>query len=103
MIAHDYDPIADKIVDRASVEQCLALIAAWPGWLDPAPSPSASPLHDVPRRAPAAVRITREGKAWLVIVGAHGWLHGDERAARDDARWLSKNFGLPIRASGRST
>jgi hypothetical protein len=53
------------------------------------------------RRAPAAVRITREGRAWLVGVGAHGWLHGDEASALGDARWLSQNFGLPIRRDDR--
>jgi hypothetical protein len=49
------------------------------------------------RRAPVAVRITQQNKAWLVVVGAHGWLHGDERSALADARWLAGNFGLPIR------
>jgi hypothetical protein len=48
-------------------------------------------------RAPATVRITREDKAWLVVVGSHGWLHGDQRSALADARWLADNFGLPIR------
>jgi hypothetical protein len=64
-------------------------------------APLASPSREVPRRAPAAVRITREGKAWLVVVGAHGWLHGDERSALADARWLASNFGLPIRRRGK--
>jgi hypothetical protein len=49
------------------------------------------------RRAPVAVRVTREGQAWLVIVGNHGWLHGDESSALDDACWLAHNFDLPIR------
>jgi hypothetical protein len=44
-----------------------------------------------------AVRVMREGPAWLVVVRSHGWLHGDERGALDDAAWLSQNFGLPIR------
>jgi hypothetical protein len=43
------------------------------------------------------VRVMREGPAWLVVVRSHGWLHGDERGALDDARWLADNFGLPIR------
>jgi hypothetical protein len=59
--------------------------------------PAARPLHAASRRTPVAVRITREDKAWLVVVGAHGWLHGDERSALADARWLASNFGLPIR------
>jgi hypothetical protein len=59
-----------------------------------------APSQGAPRRRPVAVRITREGKAWLVVVGAHGWLHGDERSALADARWLSDNHGLPIRKRG---
>jgi hypothetical protein len=54
----------------------------------------------LPTRASFAVRITREGEAWLVLVGAYGWLHGDQCAAFVDARWLSKNLGLPIRRVG---
>ena len=34
---------------------------------------------------------------WLVLAGEHGWAHGDYDAARDDARWLARNLGLPIR------
>jgi hypothetical protein len=60
-----------------------------------------SALHDAPRRAPVAVRITREDKAWLVVVGAHGWLHGDKRSALADAQWLAGNFGLPVRRANR--
>jgi hypothetical protein len=59
-------------------------------------APLASPARDV-RRRNAGVRVTRKGKAWLVIAGAHGWLHGDERSALADARWLAGNLGLPIR------
>jgi hypothetical protein len=47
------------------------------------------------------VRIMRENGAWLVVVGGHGWLHGDRRAALADARWLAGNFGLPIRRHDR--
>jgi hypothetical protein len=58
------------------------------------------PEHRVvrfPARRAACVWITREGPAWLVIAREHGWLHGDYPAALGDARWLSKNLGLPIR------
>jgi hypothetical protein len=58
---------------------------------------AAGPLRAKAKRAPLAVRITREGQAWLVLAGAHSWLHGDERGALDDAAWLSHNLGLPIR------
>jgi hypothetical protein len=99
MTAHECHPIAE-IADRASVERALALIAAM-GWPDLVPSPPASPRHDVPCRAPAAVRILREDAGWLVVAGAHGWLHGDEPGALADARWLAGNFGLPIRRRGK--
>jgi hypothetical protein len=34
---------------------------------------------------------------WLVLAGEHGWSHGDYDAARDEARWMARNLGLPIR------
>jgi hypothetical protein len=48
-----------------------------------------------PRRT--AVWITQEDGAWLVLAGAHGWLHGDYPEALADARWLARNLALPIR------
>ena len=51
----------------------------------------------LPARRPAAVWLLREGSAWLVLAGAHGWLVGDHCSALSEAKWLSKNFGLPIR------
>jgi hypothetical protein len=47
----------------------------------------------------ACVWLTRESddKAWLVLAGNHGWLHTNKRDARDDARWLARNLGLPVR------
>lgn len=48
-------------------------------------------------RAFAVIKIMREGGAWLVLIGDHGWLHGDAESARRDARWLSRNLALPIR------
>jgi hypothetical protein len=49
-----------------------------------------------PRRS-AAVWLTREGPAWLVLAYEHGWLHGDYVAAVENALWLSENRGLPVR------
>jgi hypothetical protein len=54
-----------------------------------------------PRRPPPAVVVTREGAAWLVIAGANGWLHGDRHSALQDARWLSRNFNIPIHEAQR--
>jgi hypothetical protein len=51
----------------------------------------------IPRRTPFAVHVVRESEAWLVICRQHGWLHGDRAAALKDARWLAKNFDLPIK------
>ena len=33
---------------------------------------------------------------WLVLHGAHGWLHGDYGDAIADAQWLAANLGFPI-------
>jgi hypothetical protein len=41
----------------------------------------------------------REGAGWLVIAGAHGWLHGDFNAALQDARGIAKAFGLAVMSS----
>ena len=35
----------------------------------------------------------REG-GWLVLHGAHGWVHGDRRSALEDACWVANNTGL---------
>jgi hypothetical protein len=51
-----------------------------------------------PSRHPA-VWITREGKAWLVIAGDHGWLHGDYASALRDAQGIAKGFGCTIRVA----
>ena len=45
----------------------------------------------------SVVWIMRDGAAWLVVSGSHGWLHGDRQSARDDAAWLSENLSLPVR------
>jgi hypothetical protein len=51
-----------------------------------------------PMRKSLVVWITRDGAAWSVISGDHGWLFGSQRAAEFEAQWLSRNLGLPIRA-----
>jgi hypothetical protein len=50
-----------------------------------------------PPRRSAAIRIIREDDGWLVLTGAHGWLHGDAKSARSDAQWLAQNLSLPVR------
>jgi hypothetical protein len=50
-----------------------------------------------PRRSAAIfVHEVAEG-GWIVLAQDHGWTHGDARSAFADARWLSRNLGLPIR------
>jgi hypothetical protein len=53
-----------------------------------------------PARNAAAIFVGEvpEG-GWIVIAREHGWLHGDARSAFADARWLSENLALPIRAN----
>jgi hypothetical protein len=51
-----------------------------------------------PGRRAAAIWIAREGQAWIVIAGSHGWAHGSRPEADRDAQWLGHNLGLPIRA-----
>jgi hypothetical protein len=59
---------------------------------------TAAVIRFPPRRASAVfVCEERAGDGWLVLARDHGWLHGDRRAALEDARWLSRNFHLPIR------
>ena len=53
----------------------------------------------IPRRAAIWIMADPDD-GWLVLAGDHGWLHGDRRAAVDDARWLARNFNLPIRFAG---
>jgi len=51
-----------------------------------------------PRRLRAVwILPLRSESGWLVLHGAHGWLHGDYDTAVEDARWLARNNGLPIR------
>jgi hypothetical protein len=52
-----------------------------------------------PARHAAAIWLFREGAAWLVLAGEHGWLHGSSDNALRDATWLAENLSLPIRVS----
>jgi hypothetical protein len=52
-----------------------------------------------PARHASCIWMLREGAAWLVLAGSHGWLHGDYHTARADAQWLARNLGLPIRSA----
>jgi hypothetical protein len=54
-----------------------------------------------PMRRSVAVWITRDGPAWLVLAGDHGWLHGSHADADRDAQWLSRNLGIPVRTVAR--
>jgi hypothetical protein len=53
----------------------------------------------LPTRRCAAVWILEHDGGWLVLARDHGWLHGDRRAALEDAHWLGWNLGLPIRVA----
>jgi hypothetical protein len=51
-----------------------------------------------PARNAAAIFIREAAEGgWLVLVRDHGWLHGERRAALEDAHWLAWNLGLPVR------
>ena len=53
---------------------------------------------------PFAVRVIREGDAWLVLAAhGHGWVCGSRSEATADAIWLSRNHGVPVldRSEGR--
>jgi hypothetical protein len=49
-----------------------------------------------PPRCARAVWLVRdrEENGFLVLHGAHGWLHGDRRSALVDAVWVANNTGL---------
>ena len=50
-----------------------------------------------PRRLAAVWILPLAESGWLVLLGANGWLHGNYGDAIADARWLSRNTGLPVR------
>ena len=52
---------------------------------------------------PFAIRIIRDGDAWLVLAArGNGWLFGCRSEAFANAAWLSRNEGIPVldRAGG---
>jgi hypothetical protein len=51
-----------------------------------------------PRRSMAIWLMRNYDDEWLVLAGANGWSHGDYHSALIDAKWLSENLDLPIRA-----
>jgi hypothetical protein len=50
-----------------------------------------------PRRFFAILICPDRDGGWLALAGAHGWLFGSRADALAEARWLSSNFGLPVR------
>jgi hypothetical protein len=60
--------------------------------------PDSITVERFPMRRSRAIWITREGHAWLVLAGEHGWLRGSRQEADRDAQWLGHNLGLPVRA-----
>lgn len=56
-------------------------------------------LLQFPDRGPFTVSVTRESAAWLVTCREHGWLHGDERSAVNDALDIARGFGVAARYS----
>ena len=49
-----------------------------------------------PQRGPFAVRVVREGAAWLVTCRSHGWLHGSHHEAVTDAETIARGFGVVV-------
>ena len=49
-----------------------------------------------PARGPFAIRVEREGAAWLVVCRSHGWLYGTMCEAVGEARALACGFGVAI-------
>jgi hypothetical protein len=49
-------------------------------------------------RRVASILVVRErdGAGWLALAGSHGWVFGSRADAVAEARWLARNFGLPI-------
>jgi hypothetical protein len=45
---------------------------------------------------PQAVRIGREGEAWLVTCRGQAWLHGSHDEALRDAFELAAEFKMPV-------
>jgi hypothetical protein len=51
-----------------------------------------------PARKAAAIFVTEAREGGVVVMAVeHCWLHGNSSGAFEDAEWLSKNLGMPIR------
>jgi hypothetical protein len=63
--------------------------------------PESAVILPFPPRGPFAVRVEREqdSEGWLVIARNHGWVHGDRRAALDDAKKIAAGYGTTVRSS----
>ena len=65
---------------------------------------SAVVIRFPPRRPVAVLVIQDRGDGlWLVLAGSHGWVFADRDDAINEARWLARNLGLPIRHSESRT
>jgi hypothetical protein len=49
-----------------------------------------------PQRVPFAVRVEREGPAWLVICRNHGWLYTDHCDAVTEANAIARAYGVVV-------
>jgi hypothetical protein len=49
------------------------------------------------RRVAILIVRERDGDGWLTLCGSHGWLSGSLDVARYQAKWLSRNFAVPVR------
>jgi hypothetical protein len=58
---------------------------------------NASVIRFPPHHLAAVWILPLAESGWLVLLGAHGWLHGSRADALEDARWLAANVKLPIR------
>ena len=58
----------------------------------------AANVERFPMRHAVCIWLLREYDGWLVLAHSSGWVHGSYRSALIDAKWLSENLELPIRA-----
>jgi hypothetical protein len=52
-----------------------------------------------PERGPFVVHVERDGETFLVICRDHGWLHGDQRDAINDAKMIAAGFGVAVKVT----
>jgi hypothetical protein len=53
-----------------------------------------------PARGPFAVRLEREGNAWLIVCRQHGWLCGSRPDALGQATEIARGFGVAVMETG---